>query len=119
MQLPHNIERATFPTTNKAYIGYGRGLVWRIRKSGVGGWEAFDQGGPHYEYASTLGLLAAKIADPLPMLDRAENQAWQAMMNGSEADACTLRGQEGKNYLAWCEAADRYYNYRKAAGLID
>lgn len=63
MQLPHNIERATFPTTNKAYIGYGRGLVWRIRKSGVGGWEAFDQAnGPHYERAGTLAVLSVKIS---------------------------------------------------------
>jgi hypothetical protein len=58
-----NIERAAFPTTNKAYVGYGRGIVWRIRKSGTGGWEAFGQEGygPHYERASTLSDLAAKI----------------------------------------------------------
>jgi hypothetical protein len=120
MQLPHNIEKAAFPSSNKAYIGYGRGLVWRIRKSGTGGWEAFDQAdGPHYERALTLEILALKITDPLAILDRYEEQAWEAMMNGSEADACTLHGQEGKNYIAWCEAADRCYHYRKAADLID
>jgi hypothetical protein len=55
-----NIERAAFPTTNKAYVGYGRGIVWRIRKSGTGGWEAFGQAN-EYERARTLSDLAVKI----------------------------------------------------------
>jgi hypothetical protein len=28
------------------------------------------------------------------------------MMSGSELDARTVRGEEGKNYIAWCAAAD-------------
>jgi hypothetical protein len=66
MQMPHNIERAAFPSTNKAYVGYGRGLVWRIRKSGTGGWEAFAE--PGYERAATLAELSNKIEAP----DRAD-----------------------------------------------
>lgn len=39
-------------------------------------------------------------------------------MSGSEADACTIYGQEGKNELAWRAAADACYDYRKAHGLL-
>jgi hypothetical protein len=59
MQMPHNIERAAFPSTNKAYVGYGRNQVWRIRKAGFGGWEAFAE--PGYERAPTLAALSIKI----------------------------------------------------------
>ncbi len=38
--------------------------------------------------------------------DRAERKAWNTMMRGSSADASSIFGQEGKNYLAWCAAAD-------------
>lgn len=39
-------------------------------------------------------------------LKKAEAKAWNIMMNGSELDARTVRGEEGKNYVAWCAAAD-------------
>lgn len=38
-------------------------------------------------------------------LEKIERKAWNTKMNGSEADACTLYGQEGKNELAWRKAA--------------
>ena len=73
MKLPSNIERAAFPTTNKAYVGYGRGLVWRIRKSGTGGWEAFEiNGNPQYERSATLALLSEKISRPDEISGRSE-----------------------------------------------
>lgn len=42
----------------------------------------------------------------LNALKKIEARAWRVMMAGSEADARTVRGEEGKNYLAWCAAAD-------------
>ncbi len=42
----------------------------------------------------------------LKALEKIETKAWNAMMSGSELDARTVRGEEGKNYLAWCAAAD-------------
>lgn len=42
----------------------------------------------------------------LKSLIAAEKKAWRVMMNGSEADARTVRGEEGRNYIAWCAAAD-------------
>ena len=48
----------------------------------------------------------------------AERKAWNTLMNGSEADACTIYGKEGKNELAWREAADACYAYRKQHDLI-
>jgi hypothetical protein len=39
-------------------------------------------------------------------LKKAEAKAWNFMMSGSELDARTVRGEEGKNYIAWCAAAD-------------
>lgn len=53
----------------------------------------------------------------LRALDRIEGKAWRVMMNGSEADARTVKGEEGVNYLAWCAAADRCRAYREAHGL--
>lgn len=43
----------------------------------------------------------------LSNLLKIEAKAWKAMMNGSEIDARTVRGEEGVNYLAWCAAADQ------------
>jgi hypothetical protein len=54
----------------------------------------------------------------LKVLDKAEAKAHRAMMTGSEADACSIRGQEGKNYLAWIAAADACYDHRKAHNLL-
>jgi hypothetical protein len=39
-------------------------------------------------------------------LIKIEAKAWKVMMNGTEADARTVYGEEGKNYIAWCAAAD-------------
>ena len=39
-------------------------------------------------------------------LMKAERRANRALMNGSELDARTVRGEEGKNYIAWMAAAD-------------
>jgi hypothetical protein len=75
-RLPSNIERAANPSTNKAYVGYGRGLVWRIRKSGTGGWEAFEiNGNPQYERSATLALLSEKIGRPDEISGRSEPDA--------------------------------------------
>lgn len=54
----------------------------------------------------------------LKALDQAERKAWRVKMNGSEADASTVYGQEGKNELAWRAAADACRTYREAHGLI-
>ncbi len=54
----------------------------------------------------------------LRRLERIERKAWNTKMHGSEADACTLYGQEGKNELAWRVAADACHDYRKANGLL-
>lgn len=43
----------------------------------------------------------------LNTLLKIEAKAWRVMMNGSELDARTVRGEEGKNYIAWCSAADQ------------
>lgn len=54
----------------------------------------------------------------LKILDKAEAKAHRVMMKGSEADARSVRGEEGKNYLAWCAAADACHAYREAHNLI-
>lgn len=54
----------------------------------------------------------------LKTLETLENKAWNKKMNGSEADACTLYGQEGVNELAWRKAADACFDYREKNGLI-
>lgn len=56
-------------------------------------------------------------ASNLKTLMTTERKAWNAMMKGSEADARTVRGEEGKNYIAWCAAADAERAYREAHGL--
>lgn len=54
----------------------------------------------------------------LKALDAAEAKAYRAMMNGSEADARSVRHEEGKNYVAWSKASDACYAYRKANKLL-
>lgn len=54
----------------------------------------------------------------LKALDKAERKAWNAKMRGSEADASTIYGQEGKNEMAWRAAADACREYREAHGLL-
>lgn len=49
-------------------------------------------------------------------LTKASNKAWRVMMTGAEADSCTIPGQEGVNYLAWCAAADTERAHRVAHG---
>jgi len=46
------------------------------------------------------------LRQELKALTKIERRAWRGMMAGSEADARTVRGEEGHNYLAWCVAAD-------------
>lgn len=53
----------------------------------------------------------------LKTLMKTEAKAWKAMMNGSEADARTVKGEEGRNYVAWSAAADAERTYREAYGL--
>ncbi len=60
--LPHNIEKAAFPTSRKKYVGYGRGIVWRIYRESDH-WAAVAQDhGPYYETALTLAALSVKIS---------------------------------------------------------
>ena len=54
----------------------------------------------------------------LKNLEAAERKAWNTTQRGSEADACTLYGKEGKNYLAWREAANACRDYREQHGLL-
>jgi len=58
------------------------------------------------------------MSNELKNLDKNEARAWIAMKDGSEADARSVHGEEGKNYIAWCAAADACYTYRKAHGLL-
>jgi len=50
----------------------------------------------------------------LMYLEQVENDAWRALMTGSPEDARTVFGEEGKNYLAWCKAADACRSHREA-----
>ena len=61
----------------------------------------------------------AKMTTELKALVKASNKAWNVMANGSEADACTIRGLEGANYLAWCAAADAERAYREAQEVVE
>lgn len=54
----------------------------------------------------------------LKKLEQIERKAWNAKMNGSKEDACTIYGQEGKNELAWRKAADACRAYREVNGLL-
>ena len=51
-------------------------------------------------------------------LMKAERKAWRVMANGTEADARTVRGEEGVNYIAWCAAADAEREYREKHDLV-
>lgn len=59
-----------------------------------------------------------QIRQTLKSLDAAERKAFRVKMSGSEADACTLFGKEGKNELAWRVAADACGAFREAHGLV-
>ncbi len=48
----------------------------------------------------------------LQQLLKDERRAWNKKMRGSEADACTIYGQEGINELAWRAAAEAVYQCR-------
>ncbi len=54
----------------------------------------------------------------LKTLEQIKRKAWNTKMKGSEVDACTIYGQEGKNELAWRKAADACRDYREAHGLL-
>lgn len=54
----------------------------------------------------------------LKVLEQIERKAWNTKMRGTEVDASTIYGQEGKNELAWREAADACRAYREAHGLL-
>jgi len=56
--------------------------------------------------------------EALKTLDKAEAKAFRVKMSGSEADACTIYGKEGKNEIAWRKAADACAKYREAHDLI-
>lgn len=56
---PHNIERSGL--RRGECVGYGSGLVWRIRKTGTGGWEATSTTGARYQRAATLAALSPKL----------------------------------------------------------
>lgn len=50
----------------------------------------------------------------LKTLIRAERKADRAMMNGTAEDCRTVKGEEGKNYIAWMAAADALRFHRLA-----
>lgn len=54
-----NIERSAF--RRGEHVGYGGGQVWRVRRHGCGGWEAFPREGGGYLRASTLAALSGKL----------------------------------------------------------
>lgn len=58
------------------------------------------------------------MTSELKTLIKTGNKAWNVMMNGSETDASTVKGEEGCNYIAWCKAADAERAYREAHGLL-
>ena len=65
------------------------------------------------------------MTSELKTLIAAERKAWNTMMRGSEDDARTAYGEEGKNFVAWCAAADAERVYRalmrplQAIALVD
>lgn len=61
-------------------------------------------------------LTVANAVDKLDALIAASDEAERVMMTGAEADSCTIRGQEGVNYIAWCKAADAERAHREAHG---
>lgn len=61
---------------------------------------------------------AQAITELQPFI-KATRKAWRIMATGTEADARTVYGEEGKNYLAWCAAADAECAFRTAHDLLD
>jgi hypothetical protein len=69
MECLPNIEKSAFRRFE--YVGYAGGRVYRVRKHGCGGWEAWlDMTRPipvgmgmHYLRAGTLAELSAKLAE--------------------------------------------------------
>jgi hypothetical protein len=55
----------------------------------------------------------------LKSFTKASNTAWRRMMNGTETDARTVFGEEGRNYVAWCAAADAECKFRQEHELLD
>lgn len=53
-----------------------------------------------------------KFLSILSNLYAKEKEAWRTMMNGSEKDASTVFGEEGKNYIEWTKAADAVREFR-------
>lgn len=49
---------------------------------------------------------------------KTEKRAWRVMMSGTEADARSVYGEEGSNYLAWCASADAVRFKRQELGLV-
>jgi hypothetical protein len=72
MNALHNIEKSAIRRFE--YVGYGGGAVYRVRKHGCGGWEAFARApwmDCQYLRADTLAKLSAKLeALPQPAIDR-------------------------------------------------
>jgi len=68
MKALHNIEKSAFRRFE--YVGYGGGRVYRVRKHGCGGWEAWLNDAAHiglspvYMRAPTLEKLSTMLADP-------------------------------------------------------
>lgn len=57
--IPHNVERSGFHRGE--YVGYGSGLVWRIRRREGGGWNAFANGSHGFRFGDTLAAIGAKL----------------------------------------------------------
>ena len=55
----------------------------------------------------------------LKKLETEESKLWNIMMNGSSEDSSTVYGKEGKNYIAWCVAADKCREYRELNKIND
>lgn len=64
-------------------------------------------------------MSTAQAIKELKKLVRASNYAWNVMMNGSESDACTIKGSEGVNYINWCASADAECAFRVQHDLCD
>ena len=64
-------------------------------------------------------MTRAEAIAELATFTKASKSAWRTMMNGTETDARTVHGEEGKNYIAWCAAADRECAFRTEHELLD
>jgi hypothetical protein len=51
-------------------------------------------------------------------LDLCEEEAYDILMNGTEEDARSVYGEEGKNYLAWCAIANACHETRLARSKL-